>query len=300
MSLNHSINSRKTRKAGPESVGLPSEYLDPARIEATIGARIVIITPEVAQVIMDNINDMNRHCGEALARSYGKSMADGYWEINGETLVFGDNGKLLDGQHRLMGCILFNVPFSTWAVFGVDHRAFDTIDRGKKRSTADDLSIEGEKNVNVLASTLALIWLEETGQLRSIGLTPPSIVARDVLRRHPEVRDSVSGIHGLKKKHILHPRIAAFCHYRFHQISPEKAEKFFAGLETGINLGPGSPILALRRRLIDDRDAKAKLKAVEVLALVIKAWNSHVKNSIVGQSGLRWLSVEPFPTIGGK
>lgn len=82
--------------------------------------------------------------------------------MNGETIVFGTSGSLLQGQHRLTACVRANVGFKTIIVRNVPDRVMYSIDRGKARSFADQLAttpqFEGRlrdpKNVDAVAALL--------------------------------------------------------------------------------------------------------------------------------------------------
>ena len=54
------------------------------------------------------------------------------WSLTGETIKFGTDGLLKDGQHRLYACIRANTPFDTHAIFGINPETFQHIDVGKK------------------------------------------------------------------------------------------------------------------------------------------------------------------------
>jgi len=115
------------------------------------------ITPRKAKSILST-NTNNRKINPRHVSRLARQMVNGDWIYNGQSIVLNDKGKLLDGQHRLMACIESNASFVTELIKGVTStHAFETIDTGKARSSADILGIEGFKNTNHLASIARLI-----------------------------------------------------------------------------------------------------------------------------------------------
>jgi hypothetical protein len=88
------------------------------------------------------------------------------------------------------------------------------------------------------------------------------------------------------------PGMLVFCLYH----TPDSAE-FWAQLEDGMRMTPGSPVLILRNRLIEDRTQKSRLREDERLALVIKAHNAWITGKTPRH--LRWRTAgdkaEQFP-----
>lgn len=102
-----------------------------------------------------NNNMTNRPFDRILAKTWCSEILKGHWKFNGETMIVGKTGQVLDCQHRLSGLVLANqewengpeaYPFWKTAptidcivVFGVDEddETVDTINTGKPRSLAD-------------------------------------------------------------------------------------------------------------------------------------------------------------------
>lgn len=263
----------------------------------------VAITPALAALWL-GLNRNFRALSEHRASMLAGQMKAG-WDVNGETVKFarkGDQWVLVDGQHRLRGCVLSGHSFESLVVWGVDSDL--AVDVGAIRQLADILHSRGEKNANALAAAIRWIWKWENGKFRSAGLEAQTshAVLLDVLARHPDIRHSVAV--GAATKEILPLSMAIFLHYAFSLVDGLAASKFFDALSTGVNLERDDPIFILRRRLLKDKDStKLKLRAVEKLALAIKTWNLWVAGRSASTSSIRWRSVgpavEPFPEIEG-
>ena len=71
---------------------------------------------------------------------------------------------------------------------------------------------------------------------------------------------------------------------------------FAEKMATGVGLNPGSPELALRKRIIDERQNKAKFPKHEYAALIIVAINAKLRNRVL--LNCKWNSDHDFPYIG--
>lgn len=98
------------------------------------------ITPSVAQSMLGaNTHNRNANRFEAIS----KALKNGEWSLNGASIVFSDDGVLLDGQHRLMACVKTGIAFDTIVVRGIGQRQQMTMDVGTKRKVADFLKLDG-------------------------------------------------------------------------------------------------------------------------------------------------------------
>jgi hypothetical protein len=237
----------------------------------------MILQPHHCAEILAKRNTKNRSLPKSNVPRFAEIMQQGEWMLNGETVIFDWDGELRDGQTRLNSAVEANVPLDVFVAFGVDPDCFDTIDKGKKRSRSDDLGIAGESNTACLAAVLGVLWLEEQGMVDQIGRSEPLFPVWEVLDRHPDVRKYCQWVMSKHLGRLLPPRIGTYCYYRFSQRSQPAADRFFEDLLSGAGLEIGDPVLLLRNRLLDNRVAKAKLVQVEILALVIKAWNHRRK-----------------------
>jgi len=100
------------------------------------------VNERVAMSFLKN-NPRNRPLSKSRSLKYAKQMTEGNWQQNGESIIIGWDGSILDGQHRLEGVVLAKTSIKLLFVFGVDPATFPTIDTGTGRSGADTLAIYG-------------------------------------------------------------------------------------------------------------------------------------------------------------
>ena len=100
------------------------------------------ISPEVARVYLES-NRINRPLRPTAIQSYAEDMKNGDWLLNGETICFDENGKLVDGQHRLLAVIQSGCVVDINVSRGVKEENAVLYDRGSGRDARDTLSMKG-------------------------------------------------------------------------------------------------------------------------------------------------------------
>ena len=100
------------------------------------------ITPEMAKDWLEYHNNWNRPIGaNQIQENVNNVKHDEYRPNTGQSLTFGTNWNLTDGQHRLKMVTQTGVTIKSLVTLGVTKDAVKYIDKGKKRNTADTLSI---------------------------------------------------------------------------------------------------------------------------------------------------------------
>lgn len=107
-------------------------------------------------------NSKNRPLDEAHVRKLAQDLLNGHWRFNGETIVIGDRGQVLSGQHRLLALILAvrlwkadahyrevwpeEPVLRSLVVYGVseDKEVTRTLDNVKTRTLADVIFSDNE------------------------------------------------------------------------------------------------------------------------------------------------------------
>lgn len=102
---------------------------------------IINITPELAKEWLGKNFEKNRTIRTSYVSQLADVMRSGrFIAENGQTIVFGDDGKLYDGQHRLSAIVESGCAQELLVVSVHDaERAYGTMDNGTKRQAADFL-----------------------------------------------------------------------------------------------------------------------------------------------------------------
>ena len=125
-----------------------------------ITAKVETITPEIAKTMLgENVN--NRRISRDNVNLFAREIRNGEWRFNGEAIKFGKDGRLLDGQHRLLAVIAADKPLTTLVIRGLEDETQQTMDSGKTRTLGDVLTLRGEKKSTQLASLARAVYLAD-------------------------------------------------------------------------------------------------------------------------------------------
>lgn len=243
-----------------------------------------IITPEAAEVLLQNHNMKNRGFKKHQINFLKGQIAAGKFVFNGETIVVGDNMQILNGQHRLSACAQSDVPIETYIVFGVPAASFVTLDQGARRRSSDVLQIEGHKSSIVLAGCLRQIdnyFKDSIGRARPNGPAHESghcdnAYALELLSLYPKAEESVAKTAGIK---LTSPSLCAALHYLFSLRDQDAADCFCHVVRHGFQIDHeydsiGQAAGMLREWLIRASMGNSKKPPHVIANIWIKAWNA--------------------------
>jgi hypothetical protein len=257
-------------------------------------ATVQTITPDMAQMMMALNIDHNRLVRKDRVRLYAAQMKNGAWRMTGEPIIF-SNGKLIDGQHRLLACIDAQTPFVTLVVHNVEEDSFAYINSGLPRSLGDVVAHAGHSHSKVVAAAVRLVMAYEHNVMnykQRIDLS----MSREELLAEIDQSDGLysrGAILGRKAfaDGFTSAAVAAFHVLLSRRIGEHGAERFEQSTIDGVGLTMGDPRLALRRWVVNSGRTSP-----HHLAAWISAWNSYAKGEprkiIKG-----WSVGDPFPRI---
>lgn len=259
----------------------------------------VEITPDLASTWL-KYNTRNRTPSRSARARYAHAMALGHWHgLNGATIVWSDDGVLLDGQTRLQACVESGKAFTSLVVWGVSRSAQGSMDVGTRRTLGDFLSLEGLPNGRNLAAVAGLVAAYERDELgRAMwGRTSYrwSSFAEGVafVENRPGLIDATR--HGQALHFLLVQSWAGMLYYVFHGCDPGLAEVWYEIIRHGASLTPVPTFVALRERFIRLRQHRAmdRLVGYEQAIFAIKAWNAVRSGKVLNV--FRLGEGEPFP-----
>lgn len=262
---------------------------------------IETITPLKAKALLE-LNSSNRHTRKGAISQYARDMKAGNWKMTGSPIVV--NGKrLLDGQHRLLACVEAGVPFETVVLYDADESVHFAIDKGMKRTIADELKWLGEVDVAKLGAALGQLWKYERGVLQSPGVNPSAAELVSFLQERPLIRDSVRAAGRVNDSVPVPVTPFATAHFLVRTAHGEEIAEAFANKTCyGNELVQGDPILLLRNYAMNVASSrKFRPRSEEWLAVIIKAANYWLLGRTIRT--LRWVRVGPkaeaFPVLVG-
>jgi hypothetical protein len=224
-------------------------------------AKVATITPHRAaeylkrQEVLEAHDPLmrNRNVKEEKVKMYARDMIAGKWDLNGETLVFASNGRILDGRHRLLACVEADTAFRTHVVDNVPHDAMRTIDTGIIRSMGDQLTIVGRTGGTRLATALGVLWKWEATGRKGFdwNARPTRLEMFGVLEKYQDIERFTSKASRLEN--LMSPGLGGALWYIFSQQDELLADTFFEALISGANMRDDDPVFLLRERLLKDR-----------------------------------------------
>lgn len=109
------------------------------------------ITPAKAVEYLKHNTNNYRKLSRAKYKQYAEDMRNGKWQANGEPIIFGEDGILKDGQHRLAAIIDSKKTVQMAVVRGVDKNV-DIFDVGMTRTA---LQIAKTREVDANSAIMA-------------------------------------------------------------------------------------------------------------------------------------------------
>ena len=240
---------------------------------------IETITPETASAWLD-FNQHNRKPKSTRIPRYARDMKNGKWKLTGETVVFDEDGWLIDGQNRLMACVQADAPFETIVVRGIERDAQIAMDSGAPRRPADALAMKGHAKAKDLAAAVVVHRAWGAGKLKSVvshipADRPTHTEVVEYVAQNPGLVEDVAFTSSHRSQLRGVPIGAtAVAFGEFRQIDPEEALDFFRRIKDGVSTGIGDPILTFTRRLADETGRGHRMSPATALYMYMRAWNA--------------------------
>lgn len=266
-----------------------------------VSSSVELISPETAASML-NANTSNRKVISSHLRRLEATFRANEMKLNGESIKVSSTGVILDGQHRLMACANTGISFYTLVVRNLPDEVFDTIDQTRApRRLSCVFSMSGEANAKTLASCLSQLhcfkqtggnFYDNSGSIGRHYLTAHA--ARELLARHPGVRESVSAAQ-VKGNVIWRTSAPAVLHYLFSMVDASLADTFISVLIGGSDV-KDRPFNKLRESLIKSK-ILGNMSIRHDSARAIKAFNYEMTGST--PKVLMWTSSMDYPSIQG-
>jgi hypothetical protein len=277
------------------------EFVPQSYCEHIIGSSKVWaarVTPELASALLEH-NTRNRKMMGPHAASLSRVIEDENWIFNGATIRFDSNGILLDGQHRLNGCVISGEAFDTLIVTGLPTEAFCTIDTMQRtRTTGQVLQINGESNAVRLASAIRnlSVFCNNGGTVYtgsgglSLAICPAK--SEEILRKNEGLRDSVEVVGTIA---MYRTGVSAMLHYLFGVSDKGLADDFAVVMREGDHRTK-RPFNLFRESFIRAKYSGRPCVRSQA-ARAIKAFNAELSGRRI--ESLSYRKNEEFPEIAG-
>lgn len=210
------------------------------------------ITPEKARQYLKANKDNYRRLSRTTVNRYAEDMKAGKWELNGEGIMFDENGILKNGQHRLAAIAQAGIAVEMTVIRGVanDVKLYDS---GSVRTVSQIASNAGMQVDKRIASVANIIVNNFQPQVR--GKTV-DYIRKNISELQRAARCSIGSGNYARAGNVA----AAYLMLRTKTMPSYEVELFFHILQTGKTDGAegyetSSPLIA--RRMMDERKGQS-------------------------------------------
>jgi len=231
------------------------------------------ITPGIAEAML-GYNTRNRPVRAGTVALYARQMASGDWHYTRTPIIFSDQGRVLDGQHRLMACLESKAAFKADVAFGAPDEAFAFVDVGAKRSAGDIFAINGVKDSSKIAAMTRIVYLYRHGRYLDGGAKLTNAELFEVYQGLDGLDQSVTAANWFARSRLASPALMGALHYLCAQKNRAEANLFFSvACDGGTERVSGAPENELHKKLIRNATSGEKMTHDALAGLTLTAWN---------------------------
>ena len=251
-----------------------------------VQVRMVQVTPALARQWLRDFNDGNRKIQPTQVDTIARDIKAGNWMVNAQPICFTEdpfaegalkgNTRLLNGQHRLAGCIEADEPIEVPIASGIDSTAFATYDTHAKK-TVYSTGGGAQADQRVLAGAARFQWRVDNGLKPNDRTQPSSSEIKATMDKHPGLGDYFAESRKKAVAEYGSSGVMTFLLYHTHRENEQLADEFFQDLVTGEHLTRDNPVLTLRERIKRTRNLEGDERGSrrEVLTLLMQAWDAY-------------------------
>lgn len=248
------------------------------------------ITPQKAMEFLKTSKG-NRNISKPVVDSYALTMKSGGWMLNGEAIVFDQDGHLINGHHRLHAVIKSGVPVESFVARGVSDKAFVTFDCGRHRTVGQLIGMQGVQNYNSVSSVVTTAYrlmngyeMSENRSLKNIGKTNAELIEVFNSDREAFIEAGAFGAEMRRKAPFIDGSMCGGSYYFLVQkggYSKDIVRDFFEDL-CQLDTSRNQIVNMLRQRLLKAKTSNTmKLPRSVAFALLVKTWNNYIKGTTV-------------------
>lgn len=182
------------------------------------------ITPLDAERVLSEHNEGNRFRRVAGTKYIAQQIKNGEWiENHPQPICFSNDGKLIDGQHRMAGIAMSNQAVWASIRFGVDPDVIRYMDTGISRTLGDRVAFVENPNVNKFIASLVSLRQQMTVK----GKASPE-VALSLFHEMSNSYKAIAEMH--KPTRILGTAVVGLAFVDYHFRHGEEACEMYAEL----------------------------------------------------------------------
>ena len=240
-----------------------------------------VITPDDAKKLL-SANTINRPLRRSHVDFFESQLQRGEMQLTHQGIAISENGRLLDGQHRLTAIANTGIAATMMVAYGLPESSFSVLDTGAARKASDALSIDGACNAHCIAASIRL-WLfykNLPGQLWG-GVQAVKIYSVTAVKAQYELDPEGWDWAGKTASTFCVTKVitpgpsAAFLYLAFaNGYSKKYLTDFMRCIKEGADLTHGNPVLAFRNKQFSGGEVGTKKQQARVADL-IKLFNAY-------------------------
>jgi hypothetical protein len=200
----------------------------PKRLRHNIGCDVVMVTPELAKILLGRNLENNRRVAARRVSRYAQQMKLGEWKLS-DPLKFNENGDPFDGQHRLHAVIEADMSVPFVVLYGYPTESMSCVDLGASRRVSDVAKIEGIDLSPDKASIVLAMVGDYGSNTSNTDLTVQQRI--DTYQAHKEAIDFAAQYFG--KTAVRHAHVRAAIAKAYYHEDEARLLEFMKVLDTG-------------------------------------------------------------------
>jgi hypothetical protein len=252
---------------------------------AGISFEVETVTPETALTYLKTRSqgydpEMKRSPAEARAiAAYAAAMRVGGWIMNGMPIIFDQEGRLVDGEHRLLACIEADTPFDTLVARNVQSDTLHTIDQHRRRSYTGVLEARGVRNAGAVQRTMSKLIRIENGILGKQNL-PISWSRYDrVFSANPELVEAVAMAEAMRGSSLHSTPRPVLIFMALKAGLRREIRSFMAAMSDPEAFDPTNPGVILANQMDTIRESGGMMDVDKALAMSVLAFNDFLDST---------------------
>ena len=268
-----------------------------AKTPAGLSVTQELITPQKAKIYLARSKG-NRALSPVKINQYRKAIEDGTFVVSHQGIAFDQEGKLVDGHHRLSAIVETAKSVTVLVTRGLPHEVLATIDTGRPRGFGDHLKMysSGVTETKTLAALLKSVLSIEAhvfGGAAIFAALTRTYANTELEVEFEEYKDILMWARNCHKGLRQPLRISASVEGAIifaATCTSTDLTPFLTGLLSGKDLDEHSPALTLRNWLITLRTGKNGVK--ETHRNIFKVLTA-VRAYILGKSWMKAGDADP-------
>lgn len=233
------------------------------------------ITPAQAKKYLQH-NTENRAVRHAWVKRLAGMITRGEWKLTHQGIAFAKDGRLIDGQHRLLAIIEANKSAEMLVAREIDEAAYRHIDGGAPRKVADKLKFCEDPAVNRAVAAIVSMRAKITVVSRE---APTIDQIEDEFLSYDAAYLAVGKAWTKRIAKITRAEVGAAL-VSYAAAHPDHADEFTNQLISGEQLYRGHPAYMLREGLIQGRIGEGR-PLTETYYKCIAAMKAHLGKKIM-------------------